>query len=220
MACCRWRGLSLTCCRWLLQPLGGPATTAQVHPYKLTHALMSEAQQGGCTLRHGKVEGVLIGEGTAAVQGGARHGMAGTAEPGPAHALSCGPHECRCTWMLECGGCSRNTLQRWQTLPVHLRYVAPPPLLLHGSISVHRPAIRMLLTCAARHCLCCCRRAGGWRGSASRCCGHRHGPLVGSGHCMAACASHHWPEVPQCGGQAAAACARGHAVHQLQGCTG
>ncbi len=86
----------------LLQPLGGPATTAQVHPYKLTHALMSAAQQAGCTLRHGQVEGVLLSEGSAAVQGGAR-----SAQCKVGHAarscLQAAPECASCSYVMEGG---------------------------------------------------------------------------------------------------------------------
>ena len=42
----------------LLQEMAGPDTTAQVHPKKLSEALVARAQELGATLRIGEVQGV------------------------------------------------------------------------------------------------------------------------------------------------------------------
>lgn len=43
-----------------LQRLGAPSSTAQVHPRKLTHALLDAAQAHGSCVVHGTVEGLQM----------------------------------------------------------------------------------------------------------------------------------------------------------------
>ena len=48
--------------KWL-QKMADENTTAQVHPEKLTHALLNAAQQHGAKLKMGTVEGVSVADG-------------------------------------------------------------------------------------------------------------------------------------------------------------
>lgn len=70
------------------QQLGSPDTTAQVHPARLTRALMDAAQANGAELRFGQVTGVLCDESGKQVRG---IDIDGEELPGDAIVIAMGP---------------------------------------------------------------------------------------------------------------------------------
>ncbi len=176
--------------------MGDESSTAQVHPQKLSQALMDAAQQKGAQLRIGEVQNITT----------SCKKVTGAHSPPEESFTKCqlatGCQWQACLWqpcVVQCTAALLSLLPWCNAAYNAANGVSPEPAVqmpAHGPPSAQSAVLH---TFCQGYCTVemQCRSGGGWGGGGGGCSGDCHGALVRSSRQVAACARYHWPEVCQ-----------------------